>query len=107
VNAPDDETPLPAALPHHEADPTTQRERASPDDLAVDPDELLATRPHQKLEPLEPESAELFALPRNPDPEDFEEEEKTPPPRFLQQPGAEHDATLPRDRHLLDDDEDT
>jgi len=101
VNGPDDETPLPAALPYHEVDSSTQRERVSPDDLHIDADDLLATRPHQKLEPIEPEPSDLFVRP--PDPAaagDFEEEEKTPPPRFLQQPGSEHDATLPRDRHL-------
>jgi hypothetical protein len=108
VTPPDDETPLPGALPHHEADPTSQVDRLSSDDLVleVDPDDLLATRPHPKLDPIEPERdpSELFARPSR-DADDFEEEEKTPPPRFLQQPGAEHDQTLPRDRHLLDDDD--
>lgn len=108
MNLPDDETPLPAALPHHEADPTTQRERVTADDLVIeiDPDDLLATRPVQKIEPIDPEPSDLFARP--PDPAaggDFEDEEKTPPPRFLQQPGNDHDATLPRERHLVDDDE--
>jgi hypothetical protein len=109
VNRPDDETPLPAALPHHEADPTSQRERVPADEVAdVDPEDLLATRPHEKLEPMEPDPSDLFSRP--PDPtasDDFDDEERTPPPRFLQQPGNDHDATLPRDRHLVDDDEDT
>ena len=108
MNRPDDETPLPAALPHHEADPTLRRERVPADELAVeiDPDDLLATRPFEKIDPIDPEPSDLFARP--PDPtvaDDFDDEERTPPPRFLQQPGNEHDATLPRDRHLVDDDD--
>jgi hypothetical protein len=108
VTSPDDETPLPAAVPHHEADPTSQVDRLSSDDLVadLDPEDLLTTRPHQKLEPVEPESSDLFARPVDPaNADDFDDEEKTPPPRFLQQPGAERDQTLPRDRHLLDDDD--
>jgi hypothetical protein len=96
VTPPDDETPLPGPVPHHEADPTSQADRVSSDELVgeIDPEDLLATRPHEKLEPAEPE---LFP--------DFEDEEKTPPPRFLQEPGADRDQTLPRERHLLDDDD--
>jgi hypothetical protein len=73
--------------------------RPDDDDLAeVDPEDLLETRPHEKLDDVDPEASDIFV-------EDFEEEEKTPPPRFLQQPGNDFDQTLPRDRHLLDDDD--
>jgi hypothetical protein len=105
VTPPDDETPLPAALPHHDADPTKQTERVSSDDdeLAdLDPEDLLATRPHQKLDDnpddVDPAASDILV-------DDFEDEDKTPLPRFLQQPGSERDQTLPRDRHLLDDDD--
>ena len=63
----------------------------------LDPDDDLATRPHQKLDP----ASGLFERPSS----DVDFDEKTPPPRFLQRPGSELDQTLPRDRHLRDDDD--
>jgi hypothetical protein len=104
----DDETPLPGPVPHHEADPSVPSERLPPETLddedaadaldTLDPDADIATRPHQKLDP----ASGLFERPGSAN--EFDDE-KTPPPRFLRRAGSELDQTLPRDRHLADDDD--